>query len=219
MMTTYTTHPRYITSNTRYSGAALNKAPPNLRWKKIQPYGWSIKSVLIEWGSRDVELSSYEKTIMDNVVVTEQTNCKALFCVSSVSPWLVNYLHLPSATLVSLVSHVVHLFPSPLYIMPVFPLSLAWLLCFVRSPAVRVASVYSWPACLPWPQIICLPLFVLCYFLETFFLKERFLLSTPSPVHSSAHEFLPLASRGASRDENTNLSDHSFENYIHRLNC
>jgi len=55
-----------------------------------------------------------------------------VFCVSSVSPlsWLFHSLHLPSATLVSLMSDAVHLF-RPLYIVSVFPLSPVGLLSIV----------------------------------------------------------------------------------------
>jgi len=54
---------------------------------------------------------------------------------------LFNSLHLPSATLVSLLSDVVHLFP-PLYIVSVFLLSPVGLLSIVPCPFPIVLSVF-----------------------------------------------------------------------------
>jgi len=70
-----------------------------------------------------------------------------LLIVSFPSPalnlsWLFNSLHLPSATPVSLIPDVPHLCFPTLYILPVFALSPARLLC-----VLSLVSIRSWPVC------------------------------------------------------------------------
>jgi len=87
--------------------------------------------------------------------------------------WLFHSLHLPSATLVSLVSHAVHLFPPSIYCASL-SIVCCWIVVysFVSLGPSSVCPGYSWPACLtlpaclPWPQIFCLPPFGLFAFLE-----------------------------------------------------
>jgi len=115
---------------------------------------------------------------------------KVLFCVysvSSLSPWLCHSLHLPSATLVSLVScHtpvsmsytcfppyiLCHSFPRLLLDCCLFSV----VLCFESLPDPACFD----PACLPWTPILCLSLFGLCcvFCCNLFFssLKSAFLL-------------------------------------------
>jgi len=125
---------------------------------------------------------------------------RCLLCL--LTPWLFHSLHLPSETLVSLVSDVLHLLScptpvSPLYVVPLFPFSVAGLLSFFLSSCLSsvflILPVSTLPTCPePWFSSFLGPC---CFFVNIFLIKEHLLLFTLSPACFSADELLHLAPR------------------------
>jgi len=111
------------------------------------------------------------------------------------SPWLVNSLHLPSATPVSLIVSCCTPVFSPLYIVPVFPLSPVGFLSLSQSRNVSVSMSHSQSLVAWW---------FLVFFVVAF--KPEFLCLTFSEVkcflfHSNLESSLSLCTWASPRDK------------------